>query len=139
MPKLDSPLLISPVFKPKIWGRNNLDPIFQRPQSPEFYDALIGEVWITDDQSRFMNGPITGMTLAAAADKFGPELNGTNWKDRRFPPLPPPPIPHPQSLTFYFQKPDMRVRKRDKNVEQPPSAVLKQARAPAPHPWPPLT
>ena len=85
MPKLDSPLQLSPVFKPKIWGRNDLDPIFQRPQSPEFSGALIGEVWITDDQSRFMNGPIAGMTLAAAAEKFGPELHGANWKDRRFP------------------------------------------------------
>jgi mannose-6-phosphate isomerase len=85
MPKLDSPLQLSPVFQPKIWGRSNLDPIFQRPQSPELSDALIGEVWITDDQSQFMNGPIAGMTLAAAAEKFGPELNGANWKDRRFP------------------------------------------------------
>ncbi len=89
MPKLDSPLQLSPVFKPKIWGRDNLSPIFTRPQSStsasKTDSQLIGEVWITDDQSQFMNGPIAGMTLAQASEKFGPELNGGNWKDGRFP------------------------------------------------------
>jgi mannose-6-phosphate isomerase len=89
MPKLDSPLQLSPVFKPKIWGRDNLSPIFTCPQqsTPLEKDKteLIGEVWITDDQSQFMNGPIAGMTLAEASREFGRELNGKNWKDRRFP------------------------------------------------------
>ena len=89
MPKLDSPLQLSPVFKPKIWGRDNLAPIFTRPKPAALPrpsgNELIGEVWITDDESRFMNGPIAGMTLAKASEEYGPELYGTNWRGRRFP------------------------------------------------------
>ncbi len=89
MQKLDGPLQLSPVFKPKIWGRDDLGPLFERPRDLSSTDdsnrGRIGEVWITDDQSQFMNGPIAGMNLAEASEKFGPELNGGNWKDRRFP------------------------------------------------------
>lgn len=97
MPTLDSPLQLSPVFKPKIWGRADLSPLFTRPPNSiaserphgtsisESSDALIGEVWITDDTSQFRNGPLAGMTLAEASEKYGPELNGRSWKDRRFP------------------------------------------------------
>jgi mannose-6-phosphate isomerase len=89
MPKFDSPLQLSPVFKPKIWGRDDLSPIFTRPRDPtpthEPRHELIGEVWITDDKSRFLNGPLAGVSLADAAKKFGPDLNGKNWKGERFP------------------------------------------------------
>lgn len=84
MPKLDSPLLLSPVYLPKIWGCEKLDPIFKRPASFPPKEP-IGEVWITAGDSRIMNGPNTGMTLGEASEKFGPELNGANWEDRRFP------------------------------------------------------
>jgi mannose-6-phosphate isomerase len=96
MPTLDSPLQLSPVLKPKIWGRADLSPLFTRPQDSSStrrqpnsvrgpHGDLIGEVWITDDASQFRNGPLAGMTLAEAAENFGSELNGKNWKDRRFP------------------------------------------------------
>lgn len=99
MPKLDSPLQLFPVFKPKIWGRVDLSPIFPRPQfpavqadsqydpseAPAAKDHLIGEVWITDDAARFLNPPLAGMTLGEAAEKFGPVLHGKDRKDRRFP------------------------------------------------------
>jgi mannose-6-phosphate isomerase len=97
MPTLDSPLQLSPVFKPKIWGRADLSPLFTRPQdsasSPSRHGistcgesaTLIGEVWITDDTSQFRNGPLAGMTLAEASEKYGSDLNGRSWKDRRFP------------------------------------------------------
>jgi mannose-6-phosphate isomerase len=84
MPELDSPLKLSPVFLPKIWGRENLEPVFKRPQSSPAGE-LLGEVWVTAKESRFMNGPIAGMTLGEASEKFGPKLNGENWKDRGFP------------------------------------------------------
>ncbi|MFB3922492.1 MAG: type I phosphomannose isomerase catalytic subunit [Terriglobia bacterium] len=90
MPKLDSPLQLSPVFKLKIWGRENLSPLFSRPQElakTHLRHELIGEVWITDDESRFMNSAIAGMTLAEASAKFGPQLCGKNWNDSRFPVL----------------------------------------------------
>jgi len=46
---------------------------------------LIGEVWITDDASRFLNGPPVGLTLAEASRKYGSELHGSGWKEERFP------------------------------------------------------
>jgi mannose-6-phosphate isomerase len=85
MPKLDCPLLLSPVFKPKIWGRHNLSPLFKSPASPAGKHELIGEVWITDDQSRFKNGPLSDLTLEEASRKYGTELNGSGWTAPRFP------------------------------------------------------
>jgi mannose-6-phosphate isomerase len=83
MPKLDSPFQLSPVFKPKIWGQRDLRPLFSHPR--EFAGELLGEVWVTDDASRFLNGPLSGMTLSEASEKFGPELNGSGWTEPRFP------------------------------------------------------
>jgi mannose-6-phosphate isomerase len=85
MPRLDSPFLLSPVFKPKIWGRRDLGPLFARPRESAGGDELMGEVWITDDASRFLNGPLSGMALSEASQEFGPELNGSGWKESRFP------------------------------------------------------
>lgn len=99
MPQLDSPLQLSPVFKPKIWGRRNLAPLFARPQAHGGPSGLradhstlkagqedtIGEVWITDDGARFLNGALAGLTLGEAAQKYGPELHGERWKEGRFP------------------------------------------------------
>jgi mannose-6-phosphate isomerase len=42
-------------------------------------------VWVTDDVSRFLNGPAAGKTLAEASEKFGPELHGKSWPGCRFP------------------------------------------------------
>jgi mannose-6-phosphate isomerase len=99
MPKLDIPLQLSPVFKPKIWGQRNLEPLFARPvrkpgdppsrlghsESAIGENDLIGEVWITDDRSRFLNGPCAGLTLKEASQKYGVELHGSAWQDARFP------------------------------------------------------
>src|SRR5215472_4469765 len=108
MPQLDSPLQLSAVYKPKIWGRADLAPLFAHPDVPEAVRSRrtrghgpahqraraasthkdvqpIGEVWITDDTSRFMNGPVADMTLAEAAQEYGPELLGSAWNGRRFP------------------------------------------------------
>lgn len=99
MSKLDIPLQLSPVFKPKIWGQRNLEPLFTRPvgptgdspsrrghpDSPIGPNDLIGEVWITDVGSRFLNGPCAGLTLKEASQKYGAELHGSAWQDKRFP------------------------------------------------------
>jgi mannose-6-phosphate isomerase len=98
MPKLDTPLQLSPVFKPKIWGQRNLEPLFARPgaggdppsrrghsDSPLSSDDLIGEVWITDEASRFLNGACAGLTLKEASQKYKVELHGRAWQDPRFP------------------------------------------------------
>jgi mannose-6-phosphate isomerase len=99
MPKLDCPLQLSPVIKPKIWGRKNLSPIYDglprlgarstlgasQAAVAESREQLIGEVWLTDDTARFLNGPVAGLTLAEVSRKYGPELHGRNWHDPRFP------------------------------------------------------
>jgi mannose-6-phosphate isomerase len=86
MPKLDCPLQLSPIYKEKIWGRADLSPIFNSPEdnpratrrsAHESVDKpLIGEVWLTADDSRFLNGPVAGMTLDETCRKYGPELVG---------------------------------------------------------------
>lgn len=84
MPILNTPLQISNVYKPKIWGRKDLAPLFVKP--PQFGEKeLIGEVWITDEAGCFMNGPPAGLKLAEASRKFGPELHGKSWKVPQFP------------------------------------------------------
>lgn len=84
MPNLDTPLLLSPVFKPKIWGRRDLSPLFENA-SATGNNQPIGEAWLTDDSSIFMSGPPAGMTLADAVSGFGPELCGSAWREPRFP------------------------------------------------------
>ena len=96
MPKLDTPLKLSPIFKPKIWGLDNLSPLFNWPEPAKISsdrgasarpgeETLIGEVWITDENSEILNGPAAGLTLGEASAKYRSELNGSKWKDRRFP------------------------------------------------------
>jgi mannose-6-phosphate isomerase len=90
MSTLNSPLQLSNIYKPKIWGRRDLEPLFAMPsesssQGKELPNQLIGEVWITDDAARFMNGEPAGMTLAEASEKYGPALHGKSWPGPRFP------------------------------------------------------
>jgi mannose-6-phosphate isomerase len=90
MSTFTGPVQLSNVFKPKIWGRRDLAPFFAVPQPPsggagQSAQQRIGEVWVTDDFSIFLNGPAAGMTLAEASEKYGPELLGKSWPGRRFP------------------------------------------------------
>ena len=95
MVKLDRPLLLEPVFKAKIWGRQDLAPLYDRARievvpdasttALSSNDAAVGEAWLTDDTSKFSTGPLAGMTLAEAVAKYGPELVGRNWQHPRFP------------------------------------------------------
>ena len=82
MSLLNTPLRLRPVYKDKIWGRQQWHPALP-PAVPS--DGKIGEIWVTDDASEFLHGPLKGRTLAEAAQKLGPELCGRNWKDVRFP------------------------------------------------------
>jgi len=90
MSTFSGPIQLSNIYKPKIWGRRDLAPLFAMPSSRDgatghFTQQRIGEVWVTDDVSRFMNGPAAGMTLAEASQKYGPELHGKSWTGSRFP------------------------------------------------------
>jgi mannose-6-phosphate isomerase len=85
MPRLDTPLQLSPVMKPKIWGRRDLSPLFVGKKRLLASGVPMGEAWLTGDGARFLNGPPAGMTLAEAAEKYGPELCGLSWREPRFP------------------------------------------------------
>ncbi len=97
MLKLNRPLQLSPVFKEKVWGRRDLDPLYPDHWTTFRGDNvsiryprgkgknLIGEVWLTDDEATFTNGPLAGMTLADACRQRGPELCGEGAADGRFP------------------------------------------------------
>ena len=99
MSTLNTPLQLSTVFKPKIWGREDLAPIYpaqgetdlpvsrkaEISKSATKPGELIGEVWSNDDTSRFLNGPVAGLTLAEASAKYGPALHGRAWEGARFP------------------------------------------------------
>jgi mannose-6-phosphate isomerase len=66
------PLRLHPEFYERVWGANNLAPIYSReiPGSP------IGEAWLTGDKCKVANGPLAGMTLGELSRQFGPELLG---------------------------------------------------------------
>jgi mannose-6-phosphate isomerase len=99
MSTLNTPLQLSTAFKPKIWGREDLSPIYSAPgenappasRKAEISGSagkpgeLIGEVWCTDDTSRFLNGPVAGLTLAEASEKYGRALHGRAWDGAHFP------------------------------------------------------
>lgn len=99
MPRLDSPLQLSPVFKPKVWGRRDLAPLYpdqwtthrgntvsiRYPRREGLEEDSIGEVWLTDDHAVFTNGPVAGSTLKEVCRRYGHELYGENVQDRRFP------------------------------------------------------
>lgn len=99
MLKLDSPLQLTPVFKPKIWGRRDLAPVYpdfwttwrgkkvgiHYPQREDSKSEPIGEVWLTDDNSIFVNGPLAGTTLGEACVRYCEELCGCHACGQRFP------------------------------------------------------
>jgi len=99
MSTLNTRLQLSTTFKPKIWGREDLSPISSAPGDTDLPVSkkaeisagvrkpgeLIGEVWCTDDTSRFLNGAVAGLTLAEASERYGPALNGRAWQGKRFP------------------------------------------------------
>jgi mannose-6-phosphate isomerase len=114
MPKLDSPLLLTPDLKTKIWGRSNLDPLYpgvpegesapsprhrgspkmtdrkaggRGTRSPDTAEARIGEAWLTGDGATFRNGPVAGLTLGEVARRWPAELLGEAASEQQFPVL----------------------------------------------------
>ena len=99
MSALNTPLQLSTAFKPKIWGREDLSPIYSASEEVDSpvrrkveisggvgkRGELIGEVWVTDYTSRFLNGPVAGLTLGEVSEKYGPALHGRSWPGTRFP------------------------------------------------------
>jgi mannose-6-phosphate isomerase len=76
------PLLMLPAFDPRPWGTHDLSPIYPNRK----FEEKIGEAWLTGDDCKIANGPLTGQTLAQVGEKYQRELVGDAARDpRRFP------------------------------------------------------
>jgi len=59
------PLLMTPLFDPRPWGRLDLSPIY-----PRRFDEKIGESWLTGDNCKVQNGAHAGKSLAELSSRF---------------------------------------------------------------------
>lgn len=101
MPKLDAPLLLAPDFKEKIWGRQDLEPLYtpcdlgrsSKDSDRSGRGALglaekprrMGEAWLTGDNATFLTGPVAGLTLGEVFRRWPGEFGATGLSNRRFP------------------------------------------------------
>ena len=106
MQKLDTPLLLAPDFKEKIWGRENLEPLYPPPDMDPGDVGLtspvegaessarggadttfpqIGEAWLTGEQATFLSGPVAGLTLGEVMKQWPTELCGRRCEGSAFP------------------------------------------------------
>jgi mannose-6-phosphate isomerase len=76
------PLLLRPQFHERVWGARSLAPIYPDLAT----SAPVGEAWLTGDQCRIANGPLSGRALAEVSREFGERLIGEAAPDTsRFP------------------------------------------------------
>jgi mannose-6-phosphate isomerase len=76
------PFLMLPAFDPRPWGTYDLSPIYPNRK----FEEKIGEAWLTGDDCKIANGPLTGQTLAQLSEKYQRELVGDAARDaQRFP------------------------------------------------------
>jgi mannose-6-phosphate isomerase len=76
------PFLMLPGFDPRPWGAYDLSPIYPNRR----FEEKIGEAWLTGDNCKIANGPLTGQTLAEVSERYQRELVGDAARDaRRFP------------------------------------------------------
>ncbi|MBZ5522664.1 MAG: class I mannose-6-phosphate isomerase [Acidobacteriia bacterium] len=76
------PLLLRPEFHERVWGARSLAPYYAH----EIAGEPIGEVWLTGENCRVSNGPLTGRTLGELSREFGAELLGESAPHQdRFP------------------------------------------------------
>jgi mannose-6-phosphate isomerase len=75
------PLLMTPLFDPRPWGRFDLSPIYS-----QHFNEKIGESWLTGDNCKVQNGAHAGKSLAELSSRYQRELVGDAPKDGgRFP------------------------------------------------------
>jgi len=99
MPKLDIPLLLAPDFKEKIWGRQDLEPLYpsedlagdakpagfpNQASAPETIPR-IGEAWLTGENATFLSGAVARLSLGEVFRTSPRELCGSQWKGGQFP------------------------------------------------------
>jgi len=76
------PLLMLPAFDPRPWGTRDLSPIYPNHK----FEENIGEAWLSGDECKVANGPLTGKTLSQLSEEHQRELVGEAARDaRRFP------------------------------------------------------
>lgn len=76
------PLLMLPGFDPRPWGTLDLSPIYPNHR----FEEKIGEAWLSGDDCKVANGPLTGKTLAQLSEEYQRDLVGDAARDsKRFP------------------------------------------------------
>ncbi len=71
-----------PGFDPRPWGTQDLSPIYPNHK----FEEKIGEAWLSGDDCKVANGPLTGKTLAQLSLQYERELVGEAARDaKRFP------------------------------------------------------
>jgi mannose-6-phosphate isomerase len=76
------PLLMLPGFDPRPWGTYDLSPIYPNHK----FEEKIGEAWLSGDDCKVANGPLTGQTLSQLSEQYQRELVGDAARDpKRFP------------------------------------------------------
>ena len=76
------PLLMMPGFDPRPWGTLDLSPIYPNHK----FSEKIGEAWLSGDDCKVANGPLTGKTLAQLSQQYQRQLVGEAARDAtRFP------------------------------------------------------
>jgi mannose-6-phosphate isomerase len=76
------PLLMLPAFDPRPWGTLDLSPIYPNHK----FEEKIGEAWLSGDDCKVANGPLTGKTLSQLSGEYQRELVGEAARDAsRFP------------------------------------------------------
>ncbi len=76
------PMLMLPGFDARPWGSPDLSPIYPNHK----FEEKIGEAWLSGDDCRVANGPVTGRTLAQLSTEYQRELVGEAARDAgRFP------------------------------------------------------
>jgi len=100
------PFLMLPAFDPRPWGARDLSPIYPNHK----FEEKIGEAWLTGDDCKVANGPLTGQTLSQLSERHRRELVGDAAPDaKRFPLLLKFLFPH-EKLSVQVHPDDERAR-----------------------------
>ena len=71
-----------PGFDPRPWGTTDLAPIYPNHR----FEQKIGEAWLSGDDCKVANGPLTGKSLSHLSEQYQRELVGDAARDpKRFP------------------------------------------------------
>src|SRR5438067_7217313 len=90
------PLRLEPQFMERIWGARSLAPLYDQS-----FSKPVGEVWLTGEECKVVNGPLAGQGIAQLAQKFEAELTGE---------AAPQPERFPLLIKFMFPKEKLSVQ-----------------------------